>query len=372
MQVMLNLAAVVRAIMAFSLGLIFILFSSNSQALADSCNDLHMGITLPLTGPGAAYGVAARNGFELARRANPEAFSNITFHYEDSQLKPAQAVQAFSALRSRFRIWTHFDFGSATSLALAPIAEKAQIPMFSSAYDPEVSRGRRYVIRYANSTADYAQKLLDELRLRKIRRLAVVVVDNPFFAQYVDTLQSMLRSEELLTIFKVDSAESDFGTLAIKLNSRSCEYDGLGLFLFHEQSRQLLRRLNAKKSFANIFGSDALEEASNSTKDDEIFKGIFFANSRVVPEFIRLYQDTYSSIQHHTFAAGTFDLANLLLEAARIKQACTKEKLLAFAKTVVPRAGPLGFIEFKESTRTGGYFASEIIIKDATTHLKRL
>ena len=181
----------------------------------------------------------------------------------------------------------------------------------------------------------------------------------------------MLRSEELLTIFRVDGAESDVGTLAIKLNGMSAQYDGLGLFLFHEQSRQLLRRLGAKNRFINIFGSDALEEASDSAIDDEIFKGAFFANARVVPEFIKLYKDTYSSIQHHTFAAGTFDLANLLLEAARIQQACTKERLLAFAKIVVPRAGSLGLIQYKESVSTGGYFASEIIIKNATTHPNR-
>ncbi len=367
MRITRNSVRVLGAILAVTLDLNLGFYC---PAAADPCNDLHVGLTLPLTGPGAAYGVAARNGFELTLRANPDAFRGITFHYEDSQLKPAQAVRAFNALRSRFQIWAHFDFGSATSLALAPIAEQAQVPMFSSAYDPEVSRGRRYVIRFANSTGDYGQKLINELRLRRIKRIAVVVVDNPFFTQYVDTLQSLLRADEILTVYRVDSAESDFGALSIKLNSISAQYDGLGLFLFHEQSRQMLRRLGAKNGFSNIFGSDAFEEASNGTKEDEVFNGTFFANARVVPEFIQLYHETYHNMRHHTFAAGTFDFSNLLLEAAHARQACSREELLVVAKSGSMRSGALGVIQYKESQITGGYFASEIAIKNVATQTK--
>lgn len=367
MRITRNSVRVLGTILAATLALNLSFYCS---AAADACNDLHVGVTLPLTGPGAAYGVAARNGFELALRANPDAFRGITFHYEDSQLKPAQAVSAFNVLRSRFRIWAHFDFGSATSLALAPIAEQAEVPMFSSAYDPEVSRGRRYVIRFANSTGDYAQKLINELRRRKIKRIAVVVVDNPFFTQYVDTLQSLLHADEMLTIYRVDSAEIDFGALAIKVNSSGAQYNGLGLFLFHEQSRQMLRRLKAKNGFTNIFGSDAFEEANNGTKEDEIFNGTFFVNARVDPEFIKLYHETYHNMRHHTFAAGTFDFAKLLLEAARARQACSREELLVVAKSGTPRSGALGIIQYRESQSKGGYFASEIVIKQAGTESK--
>jgi hypothetical protein len=132
----------------------------------------------------------------------------------------------------------------------------------------------------------------------------------------------------------------------------------------------MLRRLGAKNGFSNIFGSDAFEEASNGTKEDEVFNGTFFANARVVPEFIQLYHETYHNMRHHTFAAGTFDFSNLLLEAAHARQACSREELLVVAKSGSMRSGALGVIQYKESQITGGYFASEIAIKNVATQTK--
>ena len=62
---------------------VLLLFSVFISAIACSNSDnskkFKVGAILPLTGHSAEYGVAARNGIELAKIERPELFKNIEF-----------------------------------------------------------------------------------------------------------------------------------------------------------------------------------------------------------------------------------------------------------------------------------------------------
>ena len=324
---------------------------------------LEIGITLPLTGPAAAYGVAARNGFELARKRNPNIRERMRFRYEDTELKPARAVHLFHALQQRYRPVIHFDFGSATSLALAPIAEQRRLLLVSSAYDSAVSRSRDYVYRFANNTADYAAVITAELRRRGIRDSALVVADNPFFTQFATTLQSLMRHDEQITIHSVKVDETDFSTMALKLRHAKPTPQGLGIFLFVDQASQLLRKMRAASFGGFVFGTDAFEEVSYQQADAQLFGGIHFPNAYVTKEFINVYRTEYGTTAHCTFAASTYDFSHVLEEASRKCGACQQGELQKILEDPTVRHGALGEYRFSSSSDTGKYFASNIVIK---------
>ncbi|MFN4894441.1 MAG: ABC transporter substrate-binding protein [Pseudomonadota bacterium] len=324
---------------------------------------LHVGITLPLTGPAAAYGMAARNGFELARKHNLGIRNHLFFNYEDTQLKPALAVNAFSSLQQRHKNAIHFDFGSATSLALAPIAEQRRVLLVSSAYDSAVSRNRDFVYRFTNSTADYAAVMASELRRRGVREVAVVVADNPFFTEFADTLKAAMADYEQFAIHLVKADESDFGAVALKLRNGNSSLRGLGIFLFVEQASQLLRKMNATGIVGFMFATDALEEITPQHPDAQLFEGIQFPNAKVTSEFIEMYRNDYGTIAHSTFAASTYDFANMLEQVFRQCQLCGSEELQKALEAPLARHGALGEYRFINSPEAGKHFASDIVMK---------
>jgi ABC-type branched-subunit amino acid transport system substrate-binding protein len=323
----------------------------------------NIGITLPLTGPAAQYGIAARNGFELARAHNPHVFARIRFHYQDTQLKPALAVEAFQALQRRQHPIAHFDFGSATSLALAPIAERKSVLLVSSAYDPAVSQGRQHVFRFANNTVDYAETILKTLRRRGIKRTTLVVSENPFFVQFAQTIESLLRADESVVIHSVRADESDFGSIALKLRHTTPGPEALGVFLFVEQATLLLRKLRTFDWEGFIFGTDALEEVSPTLLGVQLFDGIEFPNTSVQADFIDAYKDAFKTTAHYTFAAGTYDFAHLIADASMRCLRCDQAELQQELEDPTVRVGALGHYRFTSSPMTGRYFASKVVMK---------
>ena len=70
-----------------------------------------VGAILPLTGPVADYGVAVKNGFELAKSDHPATFKNVEIVYQDSSYDGKTAVNAFNALFARGDINLYYVWG---------------------------------------------------------------------------------------------------------------------------------------------------------------------------------------------------------------------------------------------------------------------
>ena len=325
---------------------------------------LRVSATLPLSGPAAAYGTAARAGFELALIDDRELSKVISLDYYDSRLKPTEAVTSFAASLRKGTPLAHFDFGSATSLALAPIAETKRVVFISSAYDVSVSRGREYVMRFANSTEDYAQALIKELRARSLKRFVIIRAENPFFIEYSERFRSALRSDEQLEIISVPDSEQDFGALSARVARSHADYQGIGVFMFYEQGVSLLRRIKPMIGDKHVvFGTDSLEEASANPRTSAILEGAIFSNSLVDPAFASRYRSRYGSSSHVTFAAETYDLARLLGEIAREGRGDAMNVISSTIKIPKDRLGALGVYRYTYSPDTGGYFASRLGIK---------
>ena len=55
------------------------------SAVAQAESTAKVGLVLPLTGAIAEYGIATRNGIELARTERGDLFKSVQFAYEDSE-----------------------------------------------------------------------------------------------------------------------------------------------------------------------------------------------------------------------------------------------------------------------------------------------
>jgi branched-chain amino acid transport system substrate-binding protein len=328
---------------------------------------IRMGVTLPLTGGGAEWGIAAKNGFELATSERPDLSRAISFKFEDTQLEPKNAVTAFNKLVSTDKVQLVYDFGAATTGAMGPLADRAQIPLLSSSFDPSVAAGRAFVIRFANYSGQYADQVLRYLRSKGYRRYAVVATENAFFKSLVDAFRTKLNEQESLVILEEVAPDVvSFKTIISKLKhaAGSQKIDALGLYVHAAQGVQFARELNEQKFRIPLFGSDAFESPAVIKDSQGNMEGLVYPNNTVSDSFRKRYEDRFGNTTQITFAGSTYDLAMLIGDILLGPSAPrTSAEILDRLKQSGERVGVLGPFRFREETGIGKYFEFPIVVK---------
>jgi branched-chain amino acid transport system substrate-binding protein len=152
-----------------TLVVLFFLFNSLtlSFALAENTkpevSKFKIGVIVPLSGALSEYGLASKNGIELAVSSNPQVFSNIEFIYEDSQWDSKTAITAFTKLTKADKVNLVYNWGNPTTEALAPLAESSQTPLIALSLDQKIGIGKNFLIRSINRADDFSEKLANYL-----------------------------------------------------------------------------------------------------------------------------------------------------------------------------------------------------------------
>jgi len=246
----------------------FLLVFFPAQAWANS----KVGLILPFSGPVAEYGVAFRNGIELAGRDHPELFDGIEWIYEDSKYESALAVSAYRKLNSADKVNLTYVFGGPMSEALAPLAESERRPLLVSINEPKVAKGRKFVIRFSNPADDYGKLLVEWFRSRGIKRAAVVKVENQYINCMLDGLTRALPADlkvEVISAFQ--PGEMDFRSVVSRLKNNSS--DAVGVYLLPGQISAFYKQAAQQSLKSSFFGADFLESISEISQSGEAIEG---------------------------------------------------------------------------------------------------
>ena len=319
---------------------------------------LKIGFILALSGPLAPWGGAVRNGVELARDDFPEIDQTYDIIYEDSQYIPRIAVSNLQKLRTIDKVDAIYAFGGPIGDTLSPMAERMKLPLFITEYNPRYTRGRKYVIRFANNASDYAKAILTTLRDRKLKRFGIVKVEN----QYHNTLssafiESIAQNESVEVVQNFNPEETDFRSIFPILRKR--KYDALGVYIlptghnaFFTQAR------SAGIHFKNLFGTNGFESTSLNEGVEEVVEGALFANTTIDPLFRTRYLERFGSVDQLVDAALAYEFAvlakDLFYQQPRPETA--EDLLLAFAQSG-DREGICGEYQYRNSPETGQYFS---------------
>ena len=149
--------------------------------------EIKIGVILPLTGPGAPYGQAEREGIELAiNQFNAGGVVNgkrkIRLIIEDSKTEPASGVSAINKLIQLDKVKVVIgDLASSVTLAMAPIAESHKVLLITpGASNPKISDAGDYIFRLYPSD-DYQGKLLAKWASTKgINQVGIIHINNDF------------------------------------------------------------------------------------------------------------------------------------------------------------------------------------------------
>lgn len=339
-------------ILAFS----FFLFASSLYA-----ENLKVGIILPLTGPIAEYGVASRNGIELAKIVKPELFRDIEFVYEDSQYDPKLALSAYRKMRSDISIKVIYNWGSNPSAPLIPIAEKEKFPLFAADFSTQPFKNIHNVVAFAPTSIQLGVKLNEVLKKRNFKKLAILSVENLYINGILDGLyESMGEDQKIVIQEKVLATDSDFRSHIAKLKSR--DFDALGVMLYAGQIQNLYKNLQAIHFSKPTFGSDFMESRNEIKMSGRLIEGAIYPHLKVTEEYYDLYKKNFNDDSQVTYSGTAYDFVMML---AKLRQADASfyENYLEHIPTLDKYEGVMGRYTYEVSSNFGKRLYPPLFVK---------
>ena len=151
---------------------------SSASGSAASTGDIKIGVVLDITGAGASLGVPERQTIEmLADQVNAAGGVNgrkVKLYIEDNQSTEDGAAKATTKLLTTEKVDVIIGASrTGPSLAMRPIAEKAEKPMVSLAANAKIVDGSKWVFKTAQNDRVVLEKMVDDMKAKNITKVAV-------------------------------------------------------------------------------------------------------------------------------------------------------------------------------------------------------
>ena len=335
------------AFAATLLAAIFNVTFSNADSLVT------IGMSLPLTGDSAQFGVAAKNGVELARLQFPKQLSHIQFIYDDNQYSGKAAISSFHKFQNQSKANIVFVWGSPTCMAVAPIAEGLKKPL--ACFSGDEKPGYHHVFSFNSMASDYAAVIARDLSSRAPSRIGVVYTNIPFFAQLAASIgeQSNLTAK-VVSKLTLDPGARDLRSEVLRLKAEKTDH--LLLFLLPSQVELFLKELRIINFHPFIIGGDTFADPTVVKAAGGELAGAPYVDMVIPDDFRKQYENTFGDSAGASFAYNTFQFAiaieTVFSDRKTLESGEVEERLRHY------RGSPLSEnkIEFVESAKSGQYF----------------
>lgn len=293
-------------------------------------HDITVGALLPLTGPGATYGEAAKRGMDLAmEQINAEGGINgqkLHIQYEDTQGDPKSGVAAFQKLVTIDKVQAVLgDLLSSVTLSVAPIANKRQVVLFSPASSsPMLTDAGDYVFRNCPSDV-YEGTVMGDYALATlgIQRVAILRINNEYGVGIGDVFKKAFTAKGGMIVAEESFAEdaNDFRTQITKI--ASVNPDAVYL-LGYKQMGYILRQAKELGLKSQFLSTVTFEDPEILNLAGGAGEGVIYSASKFDPEskdgVIRRFTASYESkfqSKPNIFSGLSYDSVQILCFAMR-------------------------------------------------------
>ncbi|MEZ4755015.1 MAG: ABC transporter substrate-binding protein [Bdellovibrionota bacterium] len=324
-----------------------------------------LGVSLALSGQLAEYGVAIKNGVELARQERPELFKNLEIIYEDDQYDAKKAISGFKKLHHIDKVDLMFCWGGDPCSTLAPLAERYKVPLLSQCPLTEISTNRNYVIRFIYNIDKHGEIITEYFKLKKIKKISMISTQFLFFDIMLDGINANLKAEQSFTsLATVLPSETDFKSILLQKNLKN--FDIIGVYLLPPQLKLFYKQAKELGVNLNTFGTTTFESTSILKEVMPLIEGVPYTHSTTSEEFLKTYKKEFGNDMHVGYAAGAYDFSLLLgklVDQKRFSAGDKPELILEAFEAVKPFNGASGKISFVNSEKVGKYFDSGLSVK---------
>jgi branched-chain amino acid transport system substrate-binding protein len=273
------------------------------------------------SGPGKAFGDSGRNGFEMAR----EEFGNQgpTVIYEDDQFDPKKTVAAFNKLLNRDKVDLVVVLGSTPASAIAPLAERARVPMIAWASAEHISRGRHWVIRSWPGASEEGAKLASKAKELQLKKVATIAYTDQYALGVTKGFTENFK--ESVSLGEVSPTELEFSALASQVRNRGI--DGVMMCLSVGQGARLAKLLRQLQLQIPILGCETINSSAEIELSNGALSGAWFATIGFLPDFESRYKARFNVDAVIGGAAVHYELYRLLSEIWR--EGTSREQLIS-------------------------------------------
>lgn len=313
-----------------------------------------VGIIIPLSGDLADYGIAIKNGFELAKSNTPENFKNIQFIYEDSKYEGKTAVTAFQKLKNQKNTDLYYLWGVSPTEALLPITEVNKIPVIAETTIKEATANGKYIVRAARTGEVIAKALTEELAMRNKKKVLFLNTEIPFYNDILKHMEILLPQKGIAVqhIERILPNETDLKSILARVSK--IDFDAIGVFLLPAQLINYYKEAKVLNLTQQAFNADIL--GSNSLINDctDNVNGTFLSQVGLTKEFQDLYIKTYKNDSHIGQAAQAYDVAELVAELfGNLQGKLNNDQIIAAITKIAPHSGATGNFIFTDTVDGG-------------------
>ena len=315
---------------------------------------------VPLTGQAKAFGEAAIKGARVAEAEINAGGGVMGRRLElvpiDNRSTPLTAKQAAETAVKRGVMGVVGAIWSTHSLAVAPVLQKAGIPMISpGSTAPEVTRVGDFIFRTCY-TDDFQGKLMANFASQSLkgRRAAVFININETYSQILARyfMDAFVKNEgAMITQASYKSTAVDFKAILAPL--LSAPPDVVFIPGYTRDSGLLIRQANGMGIRTTFLGGDAWEAAISLIAGEAALEGSYFSTHwhPQVPypksrQFIARYAAAYGEEDISPFSALAYDALWLFAEAARAAASVDPQKVRNALAGITGFEGATGAIIF--------------------------
>jgi len=336
-----------------------------------------VGVILPLSGPAAMYGGACVNAGSLFKLDRPD--NNIEFIVEDSRFEAPITISAYNKLVGNDKVDIIYVWGAGPAAAVAPIAEIKKHPIVLMTGDSRDIKGRKFAISFVNHLKEFSLKLLEELRRRNKKKVAIVKTEIQFFETLIDEMKNNLNTDESIDIIDsfVPGQNVNFQSAITKIRQAQInkKYDALGVMLMSGQLSSFYKKISEQKLKIDTFTTHFLESKTERAQSGSSITGAFYSAVNAEDSFVNKYADKFKTTDQVGFAAEFYDFLalvdDLFSEDYKNDKKLSPDEILERIESVKERHGASGKYYFMrdnpEADPVGGKrFKFPIVIKEVT------
>ena len=317
-----------------------------SAAAADTREPLRIGFIGALSGTASPYGIASKNGIELAREELAARTENllIEIQYEDDGFDTKRTIAAYNKLRLTKSPALFFSVGSSPSNGLAPLAEKNKSFLFAWASDPKVSSNRQFVIRIYPSGIAEGEAIGREAKRRNLGKVGLFYGQNDYANSVIQGFRKIYPEGDIVSAEAVESNVEDFRALLARSRSRGAN----ALFNCLDIPWSLVKQARALRYTGEIFGCETMNQTPPDAPSSDAIEGSWFATVPIAPSFREKYRNRFGNEEVISGAAVFYDLMMLIAEN-RAKQG----DISALVESIVdsgPRRGAIDGFQYRRDS----------------------
>jgi branched-chain amino acid transport system substrate-binding protein len=300
------------------------------QAPAKQADEILIGEVGSVTGSEAAFGISTRNGIELAvdeaNGAGGVKGKKLAVRLYDDQSKPEEAASATTRLINQDHVAVILgEVASSNSLAMAPLAQKAQVPMITpSSTNPAVTEVGDYIFRvcfidpfqgYVMAKFAHDKGLNNIAILKDVKSAYSVGLADVFARKFTEMGGKVLGTESF------SKGDSDFRAQLTAL--KKLKPDALYVPAYYNDVGVIARQAQELGLKAVLLGGDGWDSSKVFELGGSAVDGAYFSDhyspedpSPTVQGFITRFKAKYGAVPDSMAALG-YDAARVAIEAMK-------------------------------------------------------